>query len=153
MTWQWLDNGLLDRTGEHRARAALDEARREAASVLDQAYKEGKRGGDLEAERQEAYFEVRLANEHLAGIITRRLLEAASRRYIHVPVRSEESDYWLIGFEGDWLLTMVGISKLTADIRSDRFSRWQLPLAAGALLAGLMSGAAGVLALLVALAT
>ena len=153
MTWRWLDDRLLDRTREKRARAALDEARREAASVIDQAFKEGKRGGDLQAERQEAYFEVRLAYEHLVGLTTRRLLREADRRDLPVPVRDQESDYWDVGFEGDWLLTDEGRSHLKAASRAESFSEWQLKLAWGSLVTASLGGLAGVLALIVALAT
>ena len=146
--WQWLDNNLLDRTGERRARAALDEQSRKATVAIKKARKERKSGWEFYVAEEKAYFEVRLANERLAELVTQRLLREAWRRNIPIPQRpqrSEESEYWYMGDEGDWILTDAGISQIRAGIRADRFSQWQLPLAVGSLVIGILGSVAGYL--------
>ena len=152
MTWEWLDDTLLDRSKEKRARRALAEERSNAAERLAEGREAGKRGNDLEEIRQIGQYDVRLADEELDGLITRRLRREVDKRHLPLSAPNEDSDDWYESLDREWLLTNTGITKLTAAARADQFSKWQLPLSIVSLSIGVLGAATGFSAVLLALA-
>jgi hypothetical protein len=132
----------------HRLNRGKDKAYRSVIATAKEAEKTGGWKAGREVYMSEAY-QIDEWRDEIHALITNYLRFKAQKRFLHFPLRTEESDLWNRGsMTGEWYLTDKGIAKAYALIRSDYRERVSLFLKVAGVLIGIIVALTGLIAVI-----